>query len=105
MQVPIQKLTKLLRTLPKWSAAMTITLCLYLLFITVVLSISFPLKSHKTHLMSIESNHVNENNLVNGVDDDGDNGLGDTEEKLLQRAKELPAVSNRSEILRDAFIK
>lgn len=43
-------------------------------------------------------------NALNDIDDNG-NELGDNEEKLLQRAKELPAVSNRSEILRDAFNK
>lgn len=103
MQIPINKLAKMLRTFPQWSTAMTITFCLYLLFIMVVLSISFPLKSHKTHLMSIERNHVNENTVMDIVNDN--DALGDSEEKLMQRAKNLPTVSNRSEILRDAFNK
>lgn len=103
MQIPINKLAKMLRTFPQWSTAMTITFCLYLLFIMVVLSISFPLKSHKMHLMSIERNHVNENTVMDIVNDN--DALGDSEEKLMQRAKNLPNVSNRSEILRDAFNK
>lgn len=52
--------------------------------------------------MSVESNRVNENALNDANDTDE---LGDNEEKLLQRAKDLPTVSNRSEILRDAFYK
>lgn len=103
MQIPINKLTKMFRTFPQWSTAMTVTFCLYLLFIMVVLSISFPLKSHKTHLMLIKRNHVNENTVMDIVNDN--NELGNSEEKLVQRAKELPTVSNRTEILRDAFNK
>lgn len=103
MQIPIHKLTKMLRTILQWSTAMTITFCLYLLFITVVLSISFPLKSHKTHLMSIKRDHVNENTVMDIVNDN--DALGDSEEKLVQQAKDLQTVSNRSEILRDAFHK
>lgn len=104
MQIPINKLTKMLRTFPQWSTAMTITLCLYLLFIMVVLNISFPLKSHRMHLMSIERNHVNENTEIMDTVNNNDE-LGDIEAKLLQRAKDLPIVSNCSEILRDAFNK
>lgn len=103
MHIPINKLTKMLRTFPQWSTAMTITFCLYLLFVMVFLSISFPLKSHKTHLMSIKRNHVNENTVMDIVNDNDE--LGDSEQKLVQRAKDLPTMSNRSEILRDAFNK
>lgn len=103
MQIPINKLTKCLRTFSQWSTAMTITFCLYLIFICVVLSISFPLKSHKAHSLSMDNNHIVNDIQSNGLNDN--NEIGDSEEKLLQRAKDLPTVSNRSEILRDAFNK
>lgn len=102
MQIPINKLTKLLRTFPQWSTAVTITFCLYLLFIMVVLSISFPLKSHKTHWMSVKRNYVNENTVMDIGDDNDELGNGQVMQ-LMQRAEHLPTVSNRSEILRDAF--
>lgn len=101
MKIPINKLTKLLKSTAQWSTTMTVTVCLYVLFIMVVLSISFPLKSHKAKVDAI----VNE--LENGIDDldDDANGLGQNEQKLLQRAQDLTIAINRTEILRDAFQK
>lgn len=113
MKIPINKLTKLLKSMSQWSTAMTVTVCLYVLFIMFVLSISFPLKSHK-----ITENKRIGNDRANGiaylkddVDDDGDvdgvdgNSLGQNEQTLLQRANDLPAAINRTDILRDAFKK
>ena len=106
-----------------WSP-MIITFCLYILFIMVVLSISFPLKSHsKSKFDRFESEHKNgigfmsdESDDGNDVDDDGDgndrvgndddddgNRLGENEHRYLQRAHNLPSFNNRSDILRDAF--
>lgn len=101
MKIPINKLTKLLKSRPQWSTTMTVTVCLYVLFIMVVLSISFPLKSHKAKVDAI----VNEReNGIADLDDDAD-GLGQNEQKLLQRAHDLTIVYNRTDILRDAFQK
>lgn len=102
MKIPINKLTKLLKSMPQWSTTMTVTVCLYVLFIMVVLSISFPLKSHnKAKVHPIENEH---GNGIADLDDDA-NGLGQNEQKLLQRARDLTTANNRSEILRDAFQK
>lgn len=107
----------------QWSP-MIVTFCLYILFIMVVLSISFPLKSHgKRKSDRLESEHENEIGFmsndgvdvdavsgggrgVSGYSDDNDvddNQLGDDEQRYLQRARNLPNFSNRSVVLRDAF--
>lgn len=100
----------------QWSP-MLVTICLYILFILVVLSISFPLKSHDKHTSKhLKSEHEHEiGSMANDVDFDGvsedsddndvddDNQMGDDEHRLLQRARNLPSFSNRSVILRDAF--
>lgn len=78
---------------------MTVTVCLYILFIMVVLSISFPLKSRKAKI----SNGNTHENSIGLVNDEDANKLGDSEQKLIQRAHNLPAISNRSDVLRDAF--
>lgn len=121
----INKFIKRFKLSAQWSP-MIITACLYILFIMVVLSISFPLKSHrksKFNLFESErknsigfmSNHrdndVNDNGNDDddrgdgkGSDDDNDaNRLGDNEHRLLQRAHNLPRFSNRTNVLRDAF--
>lgn len=88
--------------MPQWSTTMTVTICLYVLFIMVVLSISFPLKSHKS------KSEIGGNERENGIalyNDDDANGLGANEQKMLQRAHDLPTVNNRTDILRDAFGK
>lgn len=103
MKIPINKLTKLLKSMPKWSTTMTVTVCLYVLFIMVVLSISFPLKSHKAKAMVDTMGNERANGIVD-LDDDA-NGLGQNEQKLLQRARDLTTANNRSDILRDAFHK
>lgn len=110
MKIPINKLTKLLKPMTQWSTPMTITFCLYLLFVMVVLSISFPLKSQKSKLLSIDNNRENSIGFrMNGDDDDDDDGdddaneLGENEHKILQRAHDLPTANNRTDILRDAF--
>lgn len=113
----------------QWSP-MIITICLYILFITMVLSISFPLKSHsKVKFDRIESERKNSIGFMssdndddgkdNGVDGDGGgdggeednnnviiddaNRLGENEQRYIQRAQNLPSYGNRSDILRDAF--
>ncbi|XP_031634762.1 45 kDa calcium-binding protein [Contarinia nasturtii] len=103
MKIPINRLTKLLKSMPKWSTTMTVTVCLYVLFIMVVLSISFPLKSSSSHKIG----RIEHNDRVNDIAylDDDANGLGQNEQKLLQRARDLPTAINRSDILRDAFKK
>lgn len=94
MQIPINKLTKLLKLFPQCSAALAIPLLLYLIFISLILTISFPLKSNKSVLASAQ----NGNNFVNYI-----NKLGDNEHKLLEKAKEIENVRNKSEILGNAF--
>lgn len=87
--------------MPQWSTTMTVT-CLYILFIMIVLSISFPLKSHKS------KSATGENERENGIgfyNDDDAIGLGANEQKLLQRAHDLSTVNNRTDILREAFGK
>lgn len=101
MKIPINKLTKLLKPMTQWSIPMIVTFCLYILFIMVVLSISFPLKSHRIKLAAMENNHENQNTLM--INDDETNDLGENEQKILQRAHDLPAINNRTDILRDAF--
>lgn len=85
----------------QWSVTMTVSICLYVLFIMVVLTISFPLKSHKIKVQLIQ------NERANGIGDSNDDadGLGQNEQKLLQRARDIPNATNRSDILRDAFKK
>lgn len=88
--------------MPQWSTPMTVTICLYILFIMVVLSISFPLKSHKTR------SEIGSNERENGIalyNDDDTDGLGANEQKMLQRAHDLPTANNRTDILREAFRK
>lgn len=80
----------------QWSTSLIVTFCLYGLFILVVLSISFPLKS-KSKIVSPESDRVN------GIGLFGDDSLGANEQKLLQRANDLPAINNRTDVLRVAF--
>lgn len=103
----VNKLTKLFKPLSQWSIPMTVTFCLYVLFIMVVLSISFPLKSHKIKTISIENERENSINAMNNGDDDDDgaNGLGENEQKFLQRAQDFPIAANRTDILRDAFYR
>lgn len=86
--------------MPQWSTAMTITFCLYLVFILVVLTISFPLKSHGKSDIGGSIERSQSNSIFNV-----DNDIGDDEQKLLQRANDLPIFSNRSEVLRVAFNK
>lgn len=102
MKIPINKLTKLLKSISQWSTTMTVTVCLYILFIMVVLSISFPLKSSSQKISRMEC--IERVNGIAYLDDDA-NGLGQNEQKLLQRARDLPTAINRSDILRDAFKK
>lgn len=80
---------------------MKLTVCLYVLFIMVVLSISFPLKSPKNKITA-NQNGANGIGLANDIDD---SDLSENEQKLLQRARDLPIINNRSYILRDAFKK
>lgn len=100
MKIPINKLIKLIRSTPQWSTTMTVTVCLYFLFIMVVLTISFPLKSHKTKSDAMENEREN---IIGLLNDDDANGLGVNEQKILQRARDLPTQNNRTDILRDAF--
>lgn len=105
----------------QWSP-LIITICLYVLFVMVVFCISFPLKSHsKRKFDRFEIEHVNEIGLSNesddgnGIDDSVSGGVGDGEDsdenddanrnerRYLERARNLPSFSNRSDILRDAF--
>lgn len=108
----------------QWSP-LIVTVCLYILFIMVVLCISIPLKSHsKRKSDRLESEHDNQIGFMSndGVDVDDvsgvggrgtsednddndvdDNRLGDDEQRYLQRARNLPSFSNRSVVLRDAF--
>lgn len=79
---------------------MTITFCLYLVFILVALTISFPLKSHRKSDIGDSIERSQSNSIFNV-----DNDIGDDEQKLLQRANDLPIFSNRSEVLREAFNK
>lgn len=85
----------------QWSTPMTVTFCLYILFILVVFSISFPLKSHKTSISRLAAMGMNRENIM--IDDNEANGFGEIEQKFLQRAHDLPATNNRTDILRDAF--
>lgn len=115
-----------MKPMAQWSP-MILTICLYILFIMVVLSISFPLKSHsKSKFNRFESEHKNSIGFMNNESDDGndvddDDGGGregsdddddvddeanrrsENEHRYLQRALNLPSFSNRSDILRDAF--
>lgn len=100
MKIPINKLIKIIRSTPQWSITMTVTVCLYFLFTMLVLTISFPLKSHKIKSEATENERENFIGLLN--DDDG---LGLNEQKILQRARDLPTVNNRTDVLRDAFKK
>lgn len=79
---------------------MTITFCLYLVFILVVLTISFPLKSHGKGDIGGSIERSQSNSILNVNED-----IGDDEEKLLQRANDLPVFSNRTKVLREAFDK
>lgn len=96
MQIPINKAKKLLKTISQWSTATLLTCLLYILFISFVLAISFPLKSSKMQLVS---------NVIetNGDEFDATNEINENQQKLLQRANELPTTLNRSEILKEAF--
>lgn len=116
-----------MKPMAQWSP-MILTICLYILFIMVVLSISIPLKSHsKRKSDRLGSEHENRIGFMSNdgvdVDDVGDGGggsdrggsedsddndvddnrLGDDEQRYLQRARDLPSFSNRSVVLRDAF--
>lgn len=121
---------KRLKPSAQWSP-MIYTICLYILFIMVVLSISIPLKSHsKRKFDRFDNEHANKIGFMSndGVDVDDvsgigggggvvdgkesedtvdndvdDNQMGDDEHRFLQRARNLPNFSNRSIILRDAF--
>lgn len=99
MKIPINKLTKLLKPMTQWSTPMTVTFCLYILFILVVFSISFPLKSHK--ISKLAAMGMNRENIL--MNDNEANRFGEIEQKFLLRAHDLPATNNRSDILRDAF--
>lgn len=99
MKYSTYKWTKLLKSMPPWSATMKVTLCLYALFIMFVLSISFPLKSHKNKMNANPANGIQ---IANDIDD---SDFNENELKLLQRARDLPIFNNRSDILRDAFKK
>lgn len=79
---------------------MTITFCLYLVFILVVLTISFPLKSRSKGDIGGSVERSQSNSIFNVNED-----IGDDEEKLLQRANDLPVFSNRTKVLREAFDK
>lgn len=100
MQIPINKLTKLIKAIPQCSAATAVPLLLYSIFILIVLTISFPLKSHG-NISPASAIQQLENNFV--IDEL--NELSDDEQKLIQNANELENVKNKSEILRKAFIQ
>lgn len=93
MKIPINKIIKLIKSTPQWSTATAFTLILYLLFISLVLTISFPLKSSK-----VTSLVQRGNNFRNDL-----NELGDDEQKLLDKANGIEEVKNKSEILRSSF--
>lgn len=118
----INKVIKRFKPMAQWSP-MIITVCLYILFIMVVLSISFPLKSNgNVKHDRIESerknrfefmSHQNDDDRIddrneesindNTINNDDDNRLGENERRFIQRAHYLPSFSNRSDVLRDAF--
>lgn len=56
-------------------------------------------------MMSIDNNRENSIGamLSNDDDDDDTDDLGENEQKILQRAHDLPTAINRSDVLRDAF--
>lgn len=57
-------------------------------------------------MMSIDNNRENSIGAMLSNDDDDDDDtddLGENEQKILQRAHDLPTAINRSDVLRDAF--
>lgn len=96
MKIPINRIKKVMKASPQWSIAWILTLCLYFIFISVVLFIAFPLRSQKYDGSDSKRNEINRFDI-------DDSTLGDDEQKLLQRANELPTLSNQSDALRAAF--
>lgn len=76
--------------------AWILTLCLYFIFIFVVLIVAFPLRSSNTDQRHMQQNEINSFDI-------DDNELTDDEQKLLQRASELQVQPNQTDILRLAF--
>lgn len=98
MQIPVTKLTKLIKSIPQCSAATAVPLLLYSIFILIVLTISFPLKSNGNVAPASAMQQLGNNFVI----DEG-NELGDSEQKLIQKANELENVENKMEILQRAF--
>lgn len=96
MKIPITRLKKVIKSSPQWSMAWILTLCLYFVFIFVVLIVAFPLRSQKI-VHDVPSNKIDE------LDVNENNDLTDDEQKLVQRANEAPTVTNQSDVLREAF--
>lgn len=96
MKIPINRIKKVMKSSPQWSFVWILTLCLYFVFIFVVLFVAFPLRSQKYDGNDTKRNEINRFDIE-------DNILGDDEQKLLQRADELPTLANQSSALRAAF--
>lgn len=96
MKIPINRVKKLIKSSPQWSMAWILTLCLYFIFIFVVLIVAFPLRSSHTEHRHMQQNEIKQFDV-------DDNELTDDEQKLLQRANEIQVQSNQTDILRLAF--
>lgn len=95
MKIPINKIARNFKLVPQCAAVATVPFVLYLIFICVVLSVSFPLKSSTAGNSLAE--HRNGFTLIES------NGLGEGEQKLLERANAMESYKNKSDILQHAF--
>lgn len=101
MRLVPYKCFKQLTIAPRWSTVLP--LLLYLVFISFILHMTFPLKSTKGASSNEESNQI-----VKDIKDLGDSHVDDvetdeTENKLVEKAKSLGVVENANEVLRDVF--
>lgn len=94
MKIPINKITRNFKLVPQCAAVATVPLLLYLIFIFVVLSVSFPLKSTNGNQLDVNRNSFS---LIDG------NELGEGEQKLLERANSIENFKNKSYMLQHAF--
>lgn len=103
MRLVPYKCFKQLTIAPRWSTVLP--LLLYLVFISFILHMTFPLRSTK----GVSSNE-DSNQIAKELKDLGDSHADDveadeSENKLVEKAKSLGVVENANEVLRDVFNK
>lgn len=98
MRLMPYKCFKILTIVPRWSTVLP--LLFYLVFISVILHMTFPLRSSKSsdEIPANEAKRLDVNALVAAETDDG-------ESKLQEKAKLMGVIDNANEILGDVFRK